>query len=204
MIETLVVFFLSLAPLPSFIAWSTGATGISGFLAVHLGPVNALKIAAPLFVFYFWKNRDRFDKRILSFLGLLLIVGTASTLYAGIRCGQPWLEMREWAVMVLGIICGGCFVTLPRKKALLVCSTWITILFLSVLMELLTPATLKWLVSHFFDPARANLDQHGIMGFWDIGSLAKMSMMVVWIYGALLFRESDEAATARSGPYWRP
>jgi hypothetical protein len=153
-----------------------------------MGPINLLKLSGPLFIFYVWKNRSRLEPSFLRFAAMMIAVGSLSALYAGIRCGSPTFDLREWGAMLLGCFAGACVAILPKRKALTICSSWIGIVLLSVGLELIAKNALKWIIVHFFDPTRGDLDPHGLMGFWDIASLGKLGLLAAWTFGYALFR----------------
>jgi hypothetical protein len=189
----LVAAILALGILPSLTAPSQALVLAFPRLQSYLGPVNALKLGAPVLLAWVWLRRAELPRAWLPYAGALG-VGTVATVIAGVPCGFPQPLVREWAVMLLGSLAALSFLVLPRRQAFFVLGAWAVAIFGGALLDGLAPDATAWLNQNVFDPGAASAyDQtttgfpllHGLFGNQ---SLAKFLAWTPWLLLAFAFR----------------
>jgi hypothetical protein len=176
---------------PSFTALSQSLYDHLPTLGKYLGPINPLKLVAPLFFFWVVARRRAFEPRMIRLLLVALAFGTLGTVTGGLGCGGfPPSQLREWFVIVLGVAAALSILTFSRGRFSRVLWGWAGVIYGSVILNYLWPTGLNWINAHFFDPTRQvplrGESPQFLMGFYDIVSLGKLLVWVPWIVGFAL------------------
>lgn len=179
MLETLLSLVLGLSLLPSF-------TALTAYTVPFLGPINLLKITAPLFVIFLYQNRSRIPKKASLWFLIVFAIGTISTFVSGARCTFPEFFIREWAVTLLGTLAALCFFIFQPHTQKRVVKIWIALVLGSAAIDLLSPTTNDWLLNKIFDPRTKQNDyleigRSTLTGVFGRQSMAKFLAWLPWL-----------------------
>lgn len=198
----LVGILLTLGLLPSFTALSSSIYHVFPMAQKFLGPLNALKVGIPIFIFYFLIHRKRFPQILFRSLviiyGLLLFFGGISL----IRCGFPSAATRELAIMSFGMLAAVAFYLLPHLYQKRVLGAWLGITVLSIVIDIFTPNLLDWFYQNLFDPQTRALDQDEVgswvlTGFFGRQSLGKILSWLPWLFLVYFFPNQNSKNQAK-------
>ena len=192
-----IAWILAVGILPSLMAPSSALFNLYPFLGKYIGPVNPLKIMAPILLFGLLKYRILLPKKIFVILPVVLSILIFCSLVSAGICHFPSNSIRDLAAILLGSLAGLSFFLLSRRQIYFVICFWMISLLGGVLLNYFAPEKLVWILTHLFDPARAvevsgPLKAMWILGFYDNGSLAKLFSWVSWvgIFALLSFSSS--------------
>ena len=185
-LEGLVVFVLMIAILPSFTALSSELSRIAPPIFKYLGPINLLKILWPVLLYFAWTRRRGIPKPVIWIFSGAVLVGTFATGIAGVRCHFPPALVREWFVIVIGMIAAFSFFSLPQNKQRLIVAVWTILVSFFACLDYFLPTGTDWFYAHLFDPETRALDSHqsdvhllgGVFGFQ---SMAKLLTWLPWL-----------------------
>jgi hypothetical protein len=187
-----IAFLLAVGLLASFTALSTSLGEISPGMLRLTGPINPLKVGAPLLAVYFWLGRDAIPQPLRRALFGIFVLGLAATVGAGLGCSPlPGASIREFAAMTIGTLAAACFLALPSFQQRAVVVAWGAMLAGLAGLDLLAPSAIDWLYTHVFDPNTRWFDNQtasvrlltGVFGFQ---SFAKLLSWVPWLCLAFL------------------
>lgn len=191
LLNLITVASLALGILPSLTALSSSIEAAVPSLAPYLGPINFLKVSAPILLLFCWVRRDRLPRPLLWFSVFLISTGSLFTFIAASRCQPHAFIYREWAVFVLGWIGALAFFALTASERLIVVTAWGISIYLTSILDIVLPGTIDWLYAHVFDPqTRVNdiseLGHRALTGVFGRQSLAKLLAWLPWIWLAVL------------------
>ncbi len=177
---------LAIGMLPSLTALSEGIVISWPTLGRYLGPINVLKLASPLLLAFVFVRRRALSRRLYLILGVALTVGTVFAVIAAWQCAWPHPTLREWSVILLGLLAATCFTLLPERDRGRVVVAWVGVVLATALLDALFPSAIQWLYAHLFDPDTGKHDL-GEVGWRSLGgvfgrqSLAKLLAWIPWV-----------------------
>jgi hypothetical protein len=177
---------IALGILPSLTALSAGLRESVPAVARYFGPLNPLKLGAPVLLLHVWLFRQSLPRTLLWVLGGAIAVGTGSTLIAAGACGFPPEILREWSVIVLGLVAALSLALQPRVLQVGILLVWAAVIYGSTLLEVSLPASIDWLYAEVFDPNTRALDiaetgRRVLTGVFGRQSLAKLLAWTPWL-----------------------
>ena len=187
-LEILIAIALVVGMFPSLTALSQKLYSQWTILGKYAGPLNPIKAASPLILYWIFLNRSHLKRRFRSILLVGFVLGSIGTVTGGLACeGVPPALLREWFVMLLGTLAALSLFLFRRSLFLGSLSGWVAVIYGSVLLNYLFPSGLNWINAHFFDPIR-QVPLHGeslqfLIGFYDVASLGKLLVWIPWIVG---------------------
>lgn len=201
----IIAFILGVGILPSLTSLSAHLQEAVPQLFRYVGPINPLKILAPLLLYFAWTQRHRIPRLLLWLLGGGFALATLATLIAAIPCGFPAMLLREAAVMLIGALAGLSFILLSSKQQFTVLAMWGFAVYLSAFIDATDPAVTDWLYAHVFDPNTRFWDVHEtgqqvLAGVFGRQSLAKLLAWLPWLLlaGAAALKNRAPDQTGRS------
>ncbi len=188
--EWVAAVILGAGVLPSLTALSLGLQSAIPAAYKLTGPINVLKLSAPLLLFFLWSARARLRPRLLGVLALAISIGTASVIAAGTPCRFPTGLLREWFVLCLGLVAALCVFVLPERKRVGVLAIWFAGIYGSAALEGLAPSAIDWLYARIFDPMTRDYDvsevgRRVLTGVYGRQSMAKLLAWTPWLLIAL-------------------
>ncbi len=191
----LTALVLALGMLPSLTALSAHIAAKLPRLSAYLGPINFLKVGAPVLWLYFWSFRKQFSDVFWVHAIELVFFLSLGTVMAAVTCKVPPVGpalYREFSVILLGGLAALCFLLLREREQKWIMGFWLFAIYGGALLDALYPPGATWFYDHIFDPKTRDWDlielgKYPLTGVFGRQSLAKMMAWVPWI-AMVIFR----------------
>lgn len=182
----LVSFILVLGILPSWTALSEAYQQAWPSLYRLSGPLNPLKLGAPILLLYCWQNRRAWPLRFWLWIGAFTGAYLLFSGISGYRCGLPPLFMREASVATVGLLGAIAAILLPKRAWFVVLAGWCLAIYGAAFLDQFFPASVDWLYAHIFDPQTRSADvievgRRVLTGVFGRQSLAKFLAWLPWL-----------------------